>query len=220
LLFGAIPVLKYAGPRVAVTLRSGGRSLSYSKERHRARSTLVVVQVALAMLLLIGSGLMIRTFRTLRNVQPGFTDPEQVLTMRIYIPDNQVKDPVQAIRMQQNILDKIAAMPGVQSAALSSYLPWMATAGTIPSTPKTTSIPTRRSPPAPVPHGFARPAEDHGQHPGCRPRLHLDRCLRHAAGGHGFRKSGARIVAATRRPPSASESTRTPRESCAKSSAW
>jgi predicted permease len=123
LLFGAIPVLKYAGPRVAATLRSGGRSLSYSKERHRARSTLIVVQVALAMLLLIGSGLMIRTFRTLRNVQPGFTDPEQVLTMGVYIPDNQVKDPVQAIHMQQNTLDKIAALPGVQSAALSSTVP-------------------------------------------------------------------------------------------------
>jgi putative ABC transport system permease protein len=123
LLFGAIPVLKYAGPRLAVTLRAGGRSLSHSKERHRARSTLVVVQVALAMLLLIGSGLMIRTFRTLRNVQPGFTDPEQVLTVGVYIPDNQVKDPLQAVRMEQNILDKIAALPGVQSVGLSSIVP-------------------------------------------------------------------------------------------------
>jgi predicted permease len=123
LLFGAIPVLKYAGPRVAVTLRAGGRSLSHGKERHRARSTLVAVQVGLAMLLMIGSGLMIRTFRSLRNVQPGFTAPEQVLTMAVNIPDNQVKDPVQAIHMEQNILDKIAAMPGVQSVALSSYLP-------------------------------------------------------------------------------------------------
>jgi predicted permease len=123
LLFGAIPVFKYAGPRVAATLRSGGRSLSHSKERHRARSTLVVVQVALAMLLLIGSGLMIRTFRTLRNVVPGFTDPERLLTLHVFIPDNQVKDPVQAVRMQQNILDKIAALPGVDSAAISSYVP-------------------------------------------------------------------------------------------------
>jgi predicted permease len=56
-------------------------------------------------------------------VQPGFTDPEQVLTMGVYIPDNQVKDPVQAIHMQQNTLDKIAALPGVQSAALSSTVP-------------------------------------------------------------------------------------------------
>ena len=123
LLFGAIPVLKYAGPRVAVTLRAGGRSLSHSKERHRARSTLVIVQVALAMLLMVGSGLMIRTFRSLRNVQPGFTNPEQLLTLSIYIPDNQVKDSQQALHMEQNILERIAAMPGVQAAGLSSYLP-------------------------------------------------------------------------------------------------
>jgi putative ABC transport system permease protein len=123
LLFGAIPVLKYAGPRLSVTLRAGGRTLSHSKERHRARSTLVVVQVALAMLLLICSGLMIRTFRTLRQVQPGFTNPETVQTLRIYIPDGQVKDPAQAVRMEQNILDKIAALPNVQSAGLSTTVP-------------------------------------------------------------------------------------------------
>ncbi|HTZ70474.1 MAG TPA: ABC transporter permease, partial [Acetobacteraceae bacterium] len=123
LLFGAIPVLKYAGPRVAATLRAGGRSLSASKERHRARSTLVVVQVALAMLLTIGSGLMIRTFRTLRHVQPGFSGPEEVLTMGFYITDTQVKDPVAAMHMEQSILDKVAALPGVQSVGLSSYVP-------------------------------------------------------------------------------------------------
>jgi len=123
LLFGAIPVLKYAGPRLATTLRAGGRSLSHSKERHRARSTLVVVQVALAMLLLVGSGLMIRTFQTLRSVQPGFSNPEQILTLSIYIPNDLVKDGVQAMHVQQSIIDKLAALPGVQSVALSSYVP-------------------------------------------------------------------------------------------------
>src|SRR6202023_2666743 len=73
LLFGLIPVVKYAGPHLATALRAGGRSLSHSRERHRARNTLVVVQVALALVLLIGSGLMIRTFQALRNIQPGFT---------------------------------------------------------------------------------------------------------------------------------------------------
>ena len=123
LLFGAIPVLKYAGPHIAGALRGGGRTLSQSRERHRTRSTLVVVQVALAMLLLIGSGLMIRTFRTLRQVHPGFNDPEHVQTIRIYIPDAQVKDPVQAVHMEQNILDKVTALPDVESAALLSTLP-------------------------------------------------------------------------------------------------
>ena len=75
------------------------------------------------MLLMVGSGLMIRTFRSLRNVQPGFTAPEQILTMAVSIPDSSVKDPLQVIHMEQNILDKVAALPGVESSALSSYLP-------------------------------------------------------------------------------------------------
>jgi predicted permease len=82
-----------------------------------------VVQVGLAMLLMVGSGLMIRTFRTLRSIQPGFTNPEQLLTLSIYISDRQVKDPLQAIHMVQNILDKVASTPGVQSVGISSFLP-------------------------------------------------------------------------------------------------
>ncbi len=91
-LFGLIPVFKYARPQVSDGLRGGGRSLSPSKERHRARSILVVVQVALALVLLVGSGLMIRTFRALRHVDPGFSEPAELETMRIAIPDTQVKD--------------------------------------------------------------------------------------------------------------------------------
>jgi putative ABC transport system permease protein len=123
LLFGAIPVVKYAGPQLGTALRAGGRTLSQSKERHRARNILVVVQVALALVLLIGSGLMIRTFQTLKHVQPGFTNPEQVQTLRISIPESQVKDDVQAVRMEQAIVDKIAAIPGVSSVGLTSIVP-------------------------------------------------------------------------------------------------
>ncbi len=123
LLFGIIPVVKYAGPQLAPALRAGGRTLSQSKERHHARNILVVVQVALALVLLIGSGLMIRTFQTLRHVQPGFTDPEQVQTLRISIPESQIKDEVQVMRSEQAIMDKIAAIPGVKSVALTSIIP-------------------------------------------------------------------------------------------------
>ena len=76
LLFGAIPVFKYAGAQLGTTLRGGGRTASASKERHRARNTLVVAQVALALVLLVSSGLMIRTFQALKDVQPGFARPE------------------------------------------------------------------------------------------------------------------------------------------------
>jgi predicted permease len=123
LLFGAAPVWKYAGPHVAQTLRAGGRSLSQSRERHRVRSVLVVVQVGLALLLLIGSGLMIRTFQALRNVQPGFTHPEEIQTLRIDIPRMQVSDAEQVTRTYQSMVDKIAAIPGVESAAYTSRVP-------------------------------------------------------------------------------------------------
>ncbi len=123
LLFGLIPALKYAGPQVALTLRGGGRTMSHGRERHRARNTLVVVQVGLALVLLIGSGLMIRTFQALRSVQPGFSHAEQVQLLRISIPDTEVKDPVRVMRMQNDMLDKLAAIPGVVSAAYTSNAP-------------------------------------------------------------------------------------------------
>jgi predicted permease len=122
-MFGLIPVVKYAGPHVATALRGGSRSMSHSRERHRARNTLVVVQVALALVLLVGSGLMIRTFMTLRSVQPGFTGPEHVQLMRISIPDAQVKEPQRVMRMQNDMLDKLAAIPGVSAVAFANCPP-------------------------------------------------------------------------------------------------
>ncbi len=123
LLFGLIPVIKYAGPHIAASLRGGGRALSHSRERHRARNVLVVAQIALALVLLVGSGLMIRTFQKLRSVQPGFTQPEQVQLLRISIPETQVSQPEQVMRMQNAILDKLAAIPGVQSVAFANGAP-------------------------------------------------------------------------------------------------
>jgi predicted permease len=123
LLFGLIPVLKYGAPSMASVLRAGGRTLSQSKERHRVRNTLVVLQVALALVLLISSGLMIRTFQALRRVQPGFTNPSQVQTVRIYIPDAQVKEPERVARMLQDMQQKIAAIPGASSASFANWVP-------------------------------------------------------------------------------------------------
>jgi len=123
LLFGSIPVLKYAGLHLNAALRGGGRTLSASKERHRTRSTLVVVQVALALVLLVSSGLMIRTFQALRHVHPGFARPEQVQTLRISIPSTQVKDPAATVRMEEQILNRITVIPGVTSVGLTSLVP-------------------------------------------------------------------------------------------------
>src|SRR5262249_32977934 len=123
LLFGAIPVLKYAGPHVGNALRGGGRSASASRERHRARNTLVVAQVALALVLLVSSGLMIRTFVALRNVRPGFTNAERIQTFRVGIPPAQVKEAGAVAEMHRAIMDKIAAIPGVDSVALTTIVP-------------------------------------------------------------------------------------------------
>jgi len=122
LLFGLLPVLRYLRPRVAFALREGGRTLSEGRERHRARNTLAVAQIALALVLLVGSGLMIRTFQALRGVNPGFTTPEEVLTLRIFIPEAEVPDIEQAVRMHEQILRRIEAIPGVNSVGLSSSI--------------------------------------------------------------------------------------------------
>jgi len=122
LLFGLIPVFKYAGPRLGTSLREAGRSLSQSRERHRARSMLVIVQVSLALVLLISSGLMIRTFQALRQVQPGFTQPNEILTLRVSIPEAQVPDPENVVRMQDAILQKVNQIPGVSAASISASI--------------------------------------------------------------------------------------------------
>jgi predicted permease len=123
MLFGSVPVLKFAGASLATGLREGGRTLSQSRERHRARSTLVIVQVALALVLLICSGLMIRTFRALTHVHPGFTRPAEVQTFSLSITEAEVPDSEQVVRMFEAIQHKIEAVPGVSHVALSTSIP-------------------------------------------------------------------------------------------------
>jgi putative ABC transport system permease protein len=123
LLFGVIPVVKYAGPRLVATLRAGDRTSSHSRERQRARNILVVTQVALALVLLIGSSLMIRTFQALRSVEPGFVQANNVQLLRLSIPEGQVQDPERVLRMQHDIADKLAAIPGVSSVSFGSGAP-------------------------------------------------------------------------------------------------
>jgi predicted permease len=122
-LFGSIPIFKYAGVRLSTGIREGGRANSQSREQHRTRSGLVIVQVALALVLLICSGLMIRTFHALTLVQVGFVAPDQLQTFHISIPEAQVKDRDAVTRMEEAIQRKIEAIPGVSAAAITSALP-------------------------------------------------------------------------------------------------
>jgi predicted permease len=121
-LFGLLPVYKYAGPRLGVVLREGGRASSGGRERHRVRSVLVVAQVALALVLLTGAGLMIRTLEALRHVEPGFTSPEQIQTLRIAIPSAQVPDSGRVARMENDIVERVAAVPGVRAVGASNSI--------------------------------------------------------------------------------------------------
>ncbi len=123
LLFGLIPILKYARPRLADALGGGGRSATLTRERQRSQQGLVAVQVALALVLLVSAGLMIRSFQALRQVDPGFTQPHRVQTFSMSIPATMVAEPERVTRMQREVLDKIAAIPGVASAAFTTRLP-------------------------------------------------------------------------------------------------
>src|SRR6202050_775528 len=125
LLFGSIPIFKYAGAHLNTGLREGGRALSQSRQQHRARNVLVVVQVGLALVLLICSGLMIRTFRALMHVPPGFTGPDAVQTFRFYVPETELPDSdrERLVRMDQDLLGKLGAIPGVSSVSFSSAIP-------------------------------------------------------------------------------------------------
>jgi hypothetical protein len=104
-------------------LRGSGRTSSGNRERHRTRNTLVVVQVALALVLLVASGLMIRTSLALRAVPPGFTDPDSIQLVRLAIPTARTTEPGQLSRMQRDMRDRVAAIPGVQSASFTNSPP-------------------------------------------------------------------------------------------------
>jgi len=131
LVFALIPVLHFGLSRLqlADALPRGGRWIAGGQHGNRARHLLLVAQVALALVLLIGSGLMIRTFVTLRHVDAGFRDPDQVLTFQLAIPTAAAPEagrtglptPEQALRMRQSILERLAAVPGVESAGFSGF---------------------------------------------------------------------------------------------------
>lgn len=123
LLCGLVPVYRYARPQLSVELRSVGRQLTGSRARHRARGILVSVQVALALVLLVGSGLMIRTALALHRVDPGFSGAAQIQTMRIGVLEARVKDPEMVTRVEEEILRKIETIPGVSTAAIINWGP-------------------------------------------------------------------------------------------------
>jgi len=128
-LLGVVPALRYAGGTIGATLRSGGRGGMQGKTQHRAQDALVVGQVALALVLIVSSVLMIRTFEALRTVEPGFSDPATVQTARISIPAQIARNPLGVFQLQSAIVAAIARIPSVSSVGFASALPMDGTYG-------------------------------------------------------------------------------------------
>lgn len=118
LLFGLIAVFKCRIPGNIFSARGASMSL----DQLRAQNVLVVAQVALALVLLVASGLLIRTFLALRGVHPGFTHPERIQTIRIVIPNTQASEPERVARMQAEIVENVSRLPGVEVAAFADGL--------------------------------------------------------------------------------------------------
>jgi predicted permease len=122
LLFGLIPVLRFRAINLAV-LKDAGRSASDAPGRHRARDTLVVAQIALALVLLVVSGLMARTFVAMRQVEPGFVRPEEVQTFRIALPAAIIGNPERVARTYEQIAERLKQVPGVAAVGLANTIP-------------------------------------------------------------------------------------------------
>jgi predicted permease len=122
LLFGSITALKHA-LHIDVIATAGTRGSSASRQRSATRNTLVVVQVALALVLAVGAGLMIRTFQELRDVEPGFRDAATVQTASLWMPPALFVDPQRGLAVQREILDAVAALPGITSVGLARQVP-------------------------------------------------------------------------------------------------
>jgi predicted permease len=124
LLFGSMAILRFAGARLGSGLKGAARSHSPGRERRPAQNGLVIVQVGLALVLLISAGLMVRTFRALIRVQPGFSaPPATVQVIRLFFPGTDALRPEQVTRMQQAILERIEAIPGVSSSSICLWVP-------------------------------------------------------------------------------------------------
>ncbi len=122
LIFGLAPAIQSARANLNTALKEGGRSDMEGFGKRRLRNILVVAEFALALMLLIGAGLMIRSFVRLQQVNAGF-NPDKVVTMQLNLPRNKYREPAQGAAFQQQFLQKVQSLPGVESASLSMALP-------------------------------------------------------------------------------------------------
>jgi putative ABC transport system permease protein len=120
-LFGLVPALRASAPDLAASLKESIRG-SASAAARRFRSALVIAEVALALVLLIGAGLMIRSFGRLMSVDPGF-NPERVITIRLTLPDAKYPDRARWTAFHQELLRRVRALPAIDAAGINSAVP-------------------------------------------------------------------------------------------------
>jgi putative ABC transport system permease protein len=119
--FGLLPTLQASKPGVNTTLKEGGRQ-AVNRARPRTRGLLVVAEVALSLLLLIGAGLMIRTFISFQRVNPGFRT-DNLLTMKLALPSKKYPKPEQQVAFYKQVIERVRALPGVLGVGAVSDLP-------------------------------------------------------------------------------------------------
>src|SRR5438445_571266 len=122
LAFGLLPALRAAAPGLEQALRDQGGATTGSRRRHRTQSGLVVAEIALALVLLVGSGLLIRSFVRLTSVDPGY-DTHDVLAARIRLTPSRYADPTVQNQFFQDLTDLVARNPGVADVSVSRTLP-------------------------------------------------------------------------------------------------
>lgn len=118
LLFGLVPAWTASRGRVGDALKESARSVTAGGARQRLRSIFVVLEFAVALVLLVGAGLLIKTFWNLRFVAPGF-NPERLITMRVELPDTRYKEVAPQTRFRKQVLAGMNSLPGVQAAMIS-----------------------------------------------------------------------------------------------------
>ena len=122
IIFGIFPALQLSRVDLNTTLRDESRGASGGRTRAQTSSMLVIGQVALSLLLLIGAGLLLRSFARLLHIDPGF-DAHNVLTMNVSLPTVKYAKPQQQIGFFDEVLRRVSALPGVSNAAISATLP-------------------------------------------------------------------------------------------------
>jgi putative ABC transport system permease protein len=120
--FGLAPAIQTVNPRLSETLKAGGRGSGPGARGNRVRSGLTIAEVSLALVLLIGAGLMIRSFVRLLQVNPGFNS-ERLLTVRLSLPKAKYADGPQLAGFYQQLLDRVKTLQGVKAASVSSNMP-------------------------------------------------------------------------------------------------